>query len=556
MIWALLLPLIFLLGPSFAGAATVYIDPTCANNGDGTAGSPCAASGGAAGPRNTWVGVTWTAGNTYAGQGGTSETLSSYLVAGSGTAGNPITITSYGTGQFKFRATASYASAIVSRTYITWDNVEFESTSTNCLYLTGVSNNIIVQNSTFTTCGAGAAGVVPETQSATANFDNLLIDGNDFTDLTGPAVRTQFINTNNLQHDSWTISNNLMVNVGSGSNNAGAIHLSMDAGTTATLTNVVISGNTITNVNDEEASPAHAIRLVRSVTGSAHEDRYLGVTIANNTITDGGGGISLAHVGPYLGSRSLIYGNTISNVLATAGIIAFYSNDVEIFDNDITNVQTYAAISNIDGIGIDLDLGNTRIYVYRNAISGCLGNASVENSGQGITIFGSSTNFVYGNTLIGNRHGFVFGDDNAGVAGVPNYVEHNTINGNLWDGIQTVSLVEQVNVIRNNIIANNGRYGISSLGSGTQTLTTNVLYNNASGNYNSQTAGGSDILDDPGYVSITDYRLRGSSPAMRAGTTGAMCADIRGRPCYGLAPNIGAYQSTSGDPAATRAARN
>ena len=74
-----------------AQAATVYIDPTCANNGDGTAGSPCAASGGAVGPKNTWVGLTWTAGNTYAGKGGTSQTLASFQVGGSGTAGNVIT---------------------------------------------------------------------------------------------------------------------------------------------------------------------------------------------------------------------------------------------------------------------------------------------------------------------------------------------------------------------------------------------------------------------------------------------------------------------------------
>src|SRR5262245_56166242 len=85
--------------PSVVMAATVYINPTCSNNGDGTVGSPCAASRGAPGPRNTWAGLTWTPGNIYAGQGGTISNLTSFIVEASGTPGNPITFTSYGTGQ-------------------------------------------------------------------------------------------------------------------------------------------------------------------------------------------------------------------------------------------------------------------------------------------------------------------------------------------------------------------------------------------------------------------------------------------------------------------------
>lgn len=55
-----------------------------------------------------------------------------------------------------------------------------------------------------------------------------------------------------------------------------------------------------------------------------------------------------------------------------------------------------------------------------------------------------------------------------------------------------------------------------------------------------------------------DHRTQVSSPARNAGSTtvGAFCGDARGRPCYaGRAPDIGAYQATSGDPAATRTAR-
>ena len=47
----------------------------------------------------------------------------------------------------------------------------------------------------------------------------------------------------------------------------------------------------------------------------------------------------------------------------------------------------------------------------------------------------------------------------------------------------------------------------------------------------------------------------GNSTARRAGSAWADCRDFRGRPCW-APPDIGAYQSTSGDPAATRAVRN
>lgn len=60
---------------------------------------------------------------------------------------------------------------------------------------------------------------------------------------------------------------------------------------------------------------------------------------------------------------------------------------------------------------------------------------------------------------------------------------------------------------------------------------------------------------DPLTYSDSDFRLKTISPAYRAGV-GTACLDYRGRVCPPDSPNIGAYQSTSGDPAATRAVRN
>ena len=83
--------------PSIAFAETVYIDPTCAVDDDGTVGEPCASGIGKVGPRNSWKNIVWYGGISYLGKGGTSETLSNYLAGGSGTPGSLITIGSYGT---------------------------------------------------------------------------------------------------------------------------------------------------------------------------------------------------------------------------------------------------------------------------------------------------------------------------------------------------------------------------------------------------------------------------------------------------------------------------
>lgn len=59
------------------------------------------------------------------------------------------------------------------------------------------------------------------------------------------------------------------------------------------------------------------------------------------------------------------------------------------------------------------------------------------------------------------------------------------------------------------------------------------------------------LSSDPLLMSETDVRLRTTSPGYRAGV-GTVCRDYRGRVCPPDSPNIGAYQSSSGDPAATR----
>jgi len=89
-----------------AGAATVYIDPTCATPGTG-ANPTC--TGDAADAKATWASVTWVAGNTYLQKEGTIA-KESVIVGATGTAGNVITIGSYGTGKAIIQPTTQLTS--------------------------------------------------------------------------------------------------------------------------------------------------------------------------------------------------------------------------------------------------------------------------------------------------------------------------------------------------------------------------------------------------------------------------------------------------------------
>lgn len=63
------------------------------------------------------------------------------------------------------------------------------------------------------------------------------------------------------------------------------------------------------------------------------------------------------------------------------------------------------------------------------------------------------------------------------------------------------------------------------------------------------------LQTNPLFVSATNYRLRATSPARNVGLVTGLCTDVRGRACRPDRRNMGAYETGSGDQAATRAAR-
>lgn len=558
---------------STGSATTYYVDPTCGVNGDGTT-TTC----GARGPFNSWANVSpWAAGNTYAGKGGDSETFTTYSIQASGTPGNPITITSYGTGQFTFVSTTTVPLASTNKSYVTIDNVAINATTNHCLYFGGVASHVTVKNSTFIQCGIdgkGTAGITIDAQYATAQYTHFTVDNNNFTDITGPAFYMQIANTNNLIWDNISITNNNMTNVDNGSSTLGAIRVLMDDGTTATLTNLAITGNLITRVNDELNSndavfPPHAITVRRGTNPHplATPNLFQGVNVSNNTITGGAGGIYGSHWGILAnGPRNTISHNTLSNLYTAAGIGFNDSTGILVSYNTIDNMTTGFGLGYWDGMGIDIDYGSSQIEAAHNLIQHCLGATSQKNetqdtpaelSGEGISTFETNTSFIHANLLIGNRHGLVVGDESS--LDLPfspglNVWANNTVINSTFSGIDLVccSALPQAHHFINNIVVGSGAagyggYGFRNLSKNsqiTQIMTTNLFFDNASGDYFRQSIHATDITgSDPLFVGPADYRLQAASPARSTGTYwGSQCSDIRGHPCVPGQMSIGAYQ--------------
>jgi hypothetical protein len=525
------------LPASWAVAATVYIDPTCPNNGDGTLGTPCAASGGGAGPRNTWVGVTWTAGNIYAGRGGTTANVTNLIITASGTLGNPITVTSYGIGQHTLNGVGSYAIASIDRSHITYNNLHITSDAGRGIYfstVTGQSTNLTVTKCLIShTVGAG---IVLGDNTVPSYMTNVAITFNTFDTIGGTGIEYGSIPSGNSSTwDTHTITDNSFNNMGTTSTNS-AISIVMTAGTKAKFTHVKIQRNSISNTNNGDVNPAYAIRLIRSPQGTGIETRFSGVTISDNTITTTrNGGIFLSSAG---GANS-IYRNTITNVDANAAIALFNSDSVVVEQNVISGVRPLVESSYIDGMGLDLEF-STNLTVRRNSIANNLGNAAHASGGQGIYVVGNTGTLVAGNLMSGNKNGLVI---DGGVGGGASTVSHNTIVNSTNHGIWASTSYTQGNMLINNIVYGSAGWGIYDGGVGTkQTLINNLFFNSTRGDYGNRTAGLNDVQADPGFKSVTDFGLKSvSSPAHSAGSIAGTCVDFYGHVCW-LPPDIGAFQ--------------
>jgi parallel beta-helix repeat protein len=160
-----------------------------------------------------------------------------------------------------------------------------------------------------------------------------------------------------------------------------------------------------------------------------------------------------------------------------------------------------------------------------------LNNVVYRTSGWGIHLWHNANHVtIANNTVFENQQGGM------------------VIGGSL-EGNDIAPGVDSGTVVTNNIVVNNGYWGIREMGNvGVNTYADNLLRGNSSGGYDLH-GGGSPtgtVTADPQFVSYSggDYRLRTTSPAIDRGTTLAAPsydAGLARRP-QGRAVDIGAYE--------------
>ena len=516
-----------------AKSENIYIDPDCTTNGGGFTQN---CSDGANGPRNSWVGITYLAGNAYLGKGGKTAyyPLCNFVINASGTdALHQITLGSYGTGKHIIACESGYVFGETQRSWITINNLDLTASTNDCILLQG-SGNITVKNVIFRSCAI--AGIGLDGGSAWVDHDKLTIAQNKFVQTGNSAIVGSPSLSNTQEWTSIRISGNLFeagVASSGGAYGPPAIDFLQVAdrgvGVQNKISNLEIDNNTFHGVNYKRENPSYLIRVSRSPfppnpsysadqSNCVREYSFFGTYIHDNIATDIGGGI-----GVHFSRDANISRNYLFNFRAGTVIALFYSENMYAGENVIDEINTGAFAAYWDGIGIDYDFCTRNGIIARNHISNARGSdvANADWNGQAITVFAANSHKIYANVLVNNRFGVVFGDDILTTNYNPNELYNNTIVYSTRDGISTRFTTDQANHIYNNIIAFNARYGLRADGAGEQHLTNNLFFRNGGGDIVSNGSGTGQVSSDPLFVggdTVNAYRIRANSPAYRAGT--------------------------------------
>ncbi|MGH6835557.1 MAG: right-handed parallel beta-helix repeat-containing protein [Methylocella sp.] len=204
----------YFLLPSATFAATYYIDPSAASNGNGTQARPF----------NSWSWVAFQPGNTYLQRAGTTYPGLLQLSSVHGTASLPITIDSYGTGaapiitnvvlfdnssyitfqNFIVTNVPTYHSVIIRNgsTYITVHNNSITNAAASGIFLgPGGCNNVISNNSIHLVASDG----IDVNQAVCTNGHQTLIYGNTIHNIGVHGIELDgnfFIIDHNIIHDT------------------------------------------------------------------------------------------------------------------------------------------------------------------------------------------------------------------------------------------------------------------------------------------------------------------------------------------------------------------
>lgn len=275
------------------------------------------------------------------------------------------------------------------------------------------------------------------------------------------------------------------------------------------------------------------------------------------------------------------WGHALINIAATLGTGTvvdshFYDNTLEYttveygrcfaLDGAATGraSNNYVYRNDCNGQPIRSQLNGDANYVFgnlfRNQRLGTVDTTAVQSLDmEGYTGSVSQDNFIYNNTFLNNPYGPCI-SFRAGTNTKSGYTVTNNLlygcGGTQVAGAEWIALyIGNAASVGNQTFKNNYIYSMGQTSTvyykATGAATVALFQSACSGD----TCAGNSAAD-PKILSATDARTQGDSPLRRAGLFwGALCGDVRGRPCW-LPPDIGAYQSTGGDPAATRAVRN
>ena len=260
----------------------------------------------------------------------------------------------------------------------------------------------------------------------------------------------------------------------------------------------------------------------------------------DNVLGDGEGyGCAIQQVTNATVSNMTVYDNR-SDGIEVWGNTSLSAADCRVFSNTVYNHTGYGDDSGSNGIEVRTGY-SPGCHIYGNLLFNNTKNFRLGNDSTG-------TSRLTHNTTYGGTYSLRMVDSNeAGTNAVTGW----TIANNIFDTPLTYWLYTDVTSANSNTFAKNDWAGSKS------SVYNNTTYTTA----DITTVDSTGVTTSPAYVGTdrtlsASYRLMPGSSLTNISALRGPCADARGRACPPDRPNIGAYQSTSGDPAATRSARN
>ena len=439
--------------------------------------------------------TTFTAGNQILFQDGGSWS-GELTPQGSGASGNPVVISSYGSGSAPIIAGAGAAAAILltNQQYWTIQNLEITNTTSSAALRSGIQ----LQNNT--------SGILNGIHIVNNNIHNVL--------------------------GFWNSNASVQPSTSSGI----AFNLS-DSYSTNGWNDVLIQGNTL---NHDDAGAVY----IGSLAGSGHSTNTSNVVIQNNTINDAGGNDIVC---VYCASPVVQYNvaTASGNRYSGAGLWMAVNNGGNWQYNEVSGQWREMW----DGQAFDIDWANNNVtlqynYTHDNTFGSmefcCSASAGASNSTVRYNI---SQNDGSNNAVFGQ----LYGATTTGTTRLYNNTVYNS--NNAWI---TNSTPNGTNVIfNNNIIYKTGTGGY---GGGATVWSHNLFYGN---HPSSEPADSSKITSDPKLVSpggggagrstASAYQLQTGSPAIGTGTliSGNGGLDFFGNAVSSTAaPNYGAYNGS------------